>query len=270
MADVIKLKVTDNETIIKAKVDNVEEVIKEIVVPLPSEDVDKILNRSVTEISTQAEELGIYALAHCESLTSIEGNNVKILQDSSLYQCTSLTDINFPKLQILRANSLRGCPLKKNMIFPELITMEAVYFFDSKIETLITPKLTSIAGYNFNRSNIKQFEAPLLENLPSYFMYGATKMIKAVFPNCTRVGNYAFSDCGATLIDLGSPTQIGSYAFNSVKGDVYIRTPTVCKMTGYTTNFKGRFFVPQELVDQYKVADYWSDWADQIFAIEEE
>lgn len=36
-----------------------------------------------------------------------------------------------------------------------------------------------------------------------------------------------------------------------------------------TYNFKGKFLVPAELVDQYREADNWSAWADNIFAIEE-
>ena len=71
------------------------------------------------------------------------------------------------------------------------------------------------------------------------------------------------------MIDLGKPTFVGNEAFNYVNGDVYIRTPTLCAMKGPTKNFKGRFLVPAMLVDEYKAATNWSDWADQIFAIEE-
>jgi len=270
MVDVIRLKVADNDLVVKTKIDTVEEVIKEIEVPIPAENVDKVLDHSVTEITTNATEIGMYALAYCDKLTSIKGDNVKVLKRNALYYCESLTHIDFPNLQELQPNSLYECPLQKIMTFPELIILDDANFQYSVTEIVIAPKLTTVKGRNFYRSKVKDFNAPLIEVLPDYFMQEAFRMVKAIFPNCAKVGNYAFSSCGASLIDLGKPTQIGSNAFNSVNGDVYIRTPTICKMAGATTNFKGRFLVPSELVDQYKVADNWSTWADQIFAIEEE
>lgn len=270
MTDVIRLKVSDNDLVVKPEVDTVEEVIKEIEVPIPAEDVDKVLDRSITEITTNATTIGMYALAYCNKLTSIKGDNVRVLKPNALYYCESLTSLDLPNLQELQPNSLYECPLQKTMVFPELLILNNANFQYAVTETIIAPKLTTVKGRNFYRSKVKDFNAPLIEVLPDYFMQEAFRMNKAVFPNCTEVGNYAFSSCGATLIDLGKPTQIGSNAFNYVKGDVYIRTPTVCKMAGATTNFNGRFFVPSELVDQYKVADNWSTWANQIFAIEEE
>ena len=270
MADVIRLKVTDNDLIVKPRVDTVEEIIKEIEVPIPAEDVDKVLDRSITEITTNATEIGTYALAYCDKLASIQGDNVRVLKRNALYYCANLTHIDFPNLQEIQPNSIYECPLQKIITFPELLILDSATFQYSVTEIIIAPKLTTVKGRNFYRSKVKDFNAPLIEVLPDYFMYEAFNMIKAVFPNCTKVGNYAFNGCGASLIDLGKPTQIGSNAFNYVNGNVYIRTPTVCKMTGATTNFTGRFLVPSELVDQYKAADNWSTWADQIFAIEEE
>ena len=239
MADVIKLKVTDNDIVVKPRVDTVEEIIKEIKVPIPAEDLDKVLDRSITELTTNATEIGMYALAYCNKLTSIQGNNVRVLKRNALCYCENLTHIDFPNLQELQPNSVYECPLQKIMTFPELLILDSVNFQYSATEIIIAPKLTTIKGRNFYRSKVKEFNAPLIEVLPDYFMHEAFDMVKAVFPNCTKAGNYAFSSCGASLIDLGKPTQIGSNAFNYVKGDVYIRTPTVCKMTGATTNFIG-------------------------------
>ena len=95
---------------------------------------------------------------------------------------------------------------------------------------------------------------------------------RAIFKNCRSVGKEGFYSCGddTTIIDLGHPETIGAEAFDYVRGDVYIRTPTLCTMTGPTKYFNGRFLVPGNLVESYKAAKNWSDWADKIFAIGEE
>ena len=271
MTDVIKLKVTDNDLLIKPKVDSVEEVIKEIEVPIPAEDVDRVLDRSATEVSTGASLIGSYALAFSDKLTILHGKSVEKLDNCALYMCSNLTTLDFPNLKTIEPNGLYGCPLTTEITFPELTRLDSSSFNKSVVELINAPKLTTLLGQNFTNSKIKELKASQLVELPNLFMYGATKLQRAIFPNCNSVGNAAFEGCSnAEIIDLGHPLSIGGNAFDYVKCDVYIRTPTLCSMLRPTSNFKGRFLVPSELVEQYKVADNWSDWADQIFAIEEE
>lgn len=271
MADVIKLKVTDNDLVIKPKVDTVEEVIKEIEVPVSAEDVDRMLDRSVTEISTGASVIGSYALAFSDRLVGIHGKDVEKLENCALYMCSSLTILDLPNLKTIEANGLYGCPLTTEITFSELTKLDSSSFNKSVAEIINAPKLTTLLGQNFTASDIKELKAPQLASLPNLFMYRATKLQRAIFPNCNSVGNSAFEGCSsAEIIDLGHPLSVGGSAFDYVKCDVYIRTPTLCSMLRPTSNFKGRFLVPSELVNQYKVADNWSTWTDQIFAIEEE
>ena len=231
MTDVIKLKVADNDLVVKPKVDTVEEVIKEIEVPIPAEDVDRVLDRSATEISTGASVIGNYALAFSDKL--------------------------------VETNSLYGCPLTTEVTFPELTKLDSSSFNKSVAEIINAPKLTTLLGQNFTASKVKELKAPQLIELPNLFMYRATQLQRAVFPNCNIVGNSAFEGCSnAEIIDLGHPLSVGGSVFDYVKCDVYIRTPTLCNMLRPTSNFRGRFLVPSELVDQYKVADNWSTWAD--------
>lgn len=270
MADVIKLKVTDSDLVVKSKVDTVEEVIKEIEVPIPAEDVDRVLDRSATEISTGASVIGSYALAFSDKLTSIHGMSVERLENCALYMCGNLTTLDLPNLKNIETNSLYGCPLTTEITFPELIKLDSSSFNRSVVEIINVPKLTTLLGQNFTASKVKELKAPQLSDLPNLFMYRATQLQRAIFPNCNSVGNSAFDGCSnVEIIDLGHPLSIGGSAFDYVKCDVYIRTPTLCNMLRPTSNFRGRFLVPSELVDQYREADNWSAWADNIFAIEE-
>lgn len=270
MADVIRLKVTDNSLVVKPNVDTVEEVIKEIEVPIPAEDVDKVLDRSATEISTGASIIGSYALAFSDKLVGIHGKSVEKLENCALYMCNSLTALDLPNLKVIETNGLYGCPLTTEITFPELTKLDSSSFNKSIAEIINAPKLAVLLGQNFTASKIKELKAPQLTELPNLFMYRATQLQRAIFPNCNIVGNSAFEGCSNTeIIDLGHPLSVGGSAFDYVKCDVYIRTPTLCNMLRPTNNFRGRFLVPSELVDQYRKADNWSAWADNIFAIEE-
>ena len=143
MADVIKLKVTDNDIVVKPRVDTVEEVIKEIEVPIPAEDLDKVLDRSITEVTTDAIKIDRYALAYCTDLIKVDGPNVETLADSALYYCSKLTTINMPNIKELGSRSLYECALQQEMTFPNLEVLNDGNFERSKVEILNTPKLTT-------------------------------------------------------------------------------------------------------------------------------
>ena len=133
------------------------------------------------------------------------------------------------------------------------------------------PNLISIDSSNFNRSKLRIINAPKLQRLSYGVFQECYTLEQAILPECTYLEDRVFYSCSkATIIDLGKVTTMGEKVFNYVTGDVYIRTPTICQMKGPTQHFKGRFLVPVTLVDEYKTAENWSDWADQIFAIEEE
>lgn len=270
MSDIIKLKVTENEEKIKVKPDAVEEVIKIIEVPIPSADIDNIIDRSITSVTTAVTSIESYALSFCRQLTSVHGENVESLAQSAFAYDYKLTEVYLPKLRIIGNYAFRGCPLTKEVTFDKLEKLGSANFDDSIIEIFNAPILTKLES-NFSRSKLQFINAPKVQILGTYAFHECYTLKQATFPECTEAGDHAFYSCSAaTVIDLGKPTSVGNEAFTYVTGDVYIRTPTLCVMKGPTKYFKGRFLVPAALVDEYKTAENWSDWADRIFAIEEE
>lgn len=270
MSEIIKLKVVDNDESIKLKHDDIEEVTKIIEVPIPSTDVDSIISRSITSLTTGVTSIESYALSFCSQLTSVYGENVESIAQSAFAYDNKLTSIHFPNLRIIGNYAFRRCPLTKEVTFDKLEKLGSDNFGDSIIEIFNAPILTKLES-NFSRSKLQFINAPKVQILGTYAFHECYTLKQAIFPECTEAGDHAFYSCSAaTTIDLGKPTFVGNEAFTYVKGDVYIRTPTLCVMKGPTKYFKGRFFVPSNLVDEYKAATNWSDWADSIFAIEEE
>ena len=89
----------------------------------------------------------------------------------------------------------------------------------------------------------------------------------------TRIKNYAFDSCtGLSNITLPSNVAyIGTQAFYNCSNLKVV----LCKSTTIPTIGGGEFcgcsndlkiYVPSELIDSYKSADEWKDYADYIFA----
>lgn len=92
------------------------------------------------------------------------------------------------------------------------------------------------------------------------------------FPACTTIKNGAFNEC-SSLITANFPvcTTInnGAFAFCPSLTTLYVGTSisTVCTLNEYVFEeciALESIYVPADLVDAYKTADNWSDYADKI------
>lgn len=99
------------------------------------------------------------------------------------------------------------------------------------------------------------------------------ELISVSLPNNTTVGGSAFARCPKLqYVDIGCAKSIPTYAFQSCSAlaVMVIRTSKVCVLntTGNSLD-KCTFYVPPDLVEAYKVATNWSNFADKIRAIED-
>ena len=137
-------------------------------------------------------------------------------------------------------------------------------------------------------------------SLVEYACYRLTKLASANLPNCTSIGNEAFYNCvklesvelpnvtsigGSAFrlcsvlpsIDLPLVTSIGSNAFRGCGKlqSLILRSKTVCTLgTNVFTSTQiadgtSYIYVPSSLLDSYKTATNWSNFANQFRAIED-
>lgn len=93
---------------------------------------------------------------------------------------------------------------------------------------------------------------------------------------CYSLGYYAFDGCGLVSVILDNCEYMNASVFrgNSIRG-ITIRTGKVCSISDETfknafdSTYGGIIYVPASLVDDYKVAQYWSSMSDIIFPIPE-
>lgn len=137
-------------------------------------------------------------------------------------------------------------------------------------------------------------------SIGDYAFYNC-KYVKPTFGDkCASIGSSAFGNCESiTEINTNRVIEISSYAFsvtkNLTKADcpnllsihgyafnssglqtIIIRSNSVCVLKNtnafYSTPIKdgtGYIYVPKSLIDDYKVAYNWSEYADQFRAIED-
>ena len=86
---------------------------------------------------------------------------------------------------------------------------------------------------------------------------GRIRLTKVVMPNMMTIQSYAFYNC--TVLET---VIIGTNAVATLKNVNCFNNTPIAKGTGY-------IYVPAGLVDAYKTANNWSNYASQIRAIED-
>lgn len=113
----------------------------------------------------------------------------------------------------------------------------------------------------------------------AYAFQNCSSLTSVSFPNVTSIGDYAFNAAHKLAkADLPKVTSIGQHSFsaaNALEALILRNAEKVCSLgsdaVSYTkiSSGSGYIYVPAALVDSYKAAANWQNYADQIRAIED-
>lgn len=165
--------------------------------------------------------------------------------------------------------------------FPNVLSVGASAFNNCKnLTTVNLPNATSIGGSAFYQSpKVADLYAPKVKTFGSNALRG-NALSRVVFPELTSVGTYCFTSCTKlAYADLGSASSLSTYTFNgcTVLKTLILRRSSIVSLT-HATNVlastpiasgTGYVYVPDNLVDGYKKATNWSNYADQIRPLSE-
>ena len=141
---------------------------------------------------------------------------------------------------------------------PTLEKLGAYAFSGTKITSLNLPALTTIAGYAFYEcTTLTTVNFPLLTEIPYNGFRAFKGLVQADLPAVTKIGSNGFYQCTAleTLI-------LRSSSLCALVTGTVLTGSKIESGTGYV-------YVPAALVESYKAASNWSNYADQIRAIED-
>ena len=171
------------------------------------------------------------------TIKSYSNDNLTSVGAYAFHSCTSLTSVNLPKATTLEISAFNNC---------------------TALTSIEIPKVTSITTQTF-------YGCSILEtlNLPSVKTTG-TQGIR----NCKKL----------TRVDFGAVTNIGALTLDSCSSldTLIVRTSSVCTLANTSAltgtkiaNGTGYIYVLDTLVDSYKSASNWSNFASQIKGLSE-
>lgn len=241
--------------------------------------------------------LGHWAFSDCSKLASISFPALTHLSyaNYTFQNCVALTEASFPELTKLGYSVddvFRNCTALKTLSFPKLTNLKNAMFYGCDALTELNdeqfPSLTTIeGGYVFSDcTGIKEINLSNLTTLSDGYNFSSCDALeKVTLPKVTSFGSSEFAHCtNLKTIDC-SITSVSNSAFRTCKSltAVILRNPdAVCTCdadTFTTTNVEDSmsaidkgicyFYVPADLYDSYISDTFWSQYADNIRAIED-
>lgn len=206
---------------------------------------------------TGIDEIGTDAFRQCKNLTNITiPQNVIWIEEYAFSGCNSLNDIMIPKDVTWIGNSaFSQCNNLTNIIIPNgVTTIGATAFFNcNRLENITIPNSVTTLGNSVFQGCANLITAIISNNITiieSTTFSGCNNLTKIVIPqNVTSIGSSAFSNCSKLkeiyCIPTNPPTLDGNTVFSSIASNAI-------------------FYVPSASVNNYKTADEWKAYADQI------
>ncbi len=182
--------------------------------------------------------IGTYAFRGCSAMTSINAPNVTKADDYAFYLCSKLTDVNMPNVTTIDTYAFSGC---------------------SKLTTINMPKATTLGRASFYKCDLKEANFPLVGTISQELFFQNQHLERVDFEIAYKINQSAFANC-SSLVALILRKSDGICTLGTASSSLQ-NTP-IANGTGYV-------YVPDELVEEYKVATNWSNYASQIKPLSE-
>ncbi|MBQ4390663.1 MAG: leucine-rich repeat domain-containing protein [Paludibacteraceae bacterium] len=240
---------------------------------IPSSVIDNSVPYSVTSI-------GNYAFKDNSGLTSVTiPNSVTSIGEWAFNSCTGLTSVTIPNSVTSIGNyAFESCSGLTSVTIPNSsIGYYAFMLCTGLTSVTIGNSVTSIEDYAFYLcSGLTSVTiGNSVTSIGNGAFGGCEALTSVTIPNSvTSIGESAFNGCsGLTSVTIGnSVTSIGNYAFVGCSSLTSITckaaTPPTCG--DYAFNIVPKtipVYVPAASVDDYKAADGWKDFGENIQAI---
>lgn len=205
-------------------------------------ELDSLITREISGAYTndRVTQIGEYAFANCTEITDINLPNVINISYNSFHGCTKLKAISLPHCQVAGGNSFYGCSNLEAVSLPSCHTLGtgalgSAFWGCSKLSQVSLPLVTTIMSFTFRDTVIQKIDFLSVNNIESRAFTYARQLDTLILRNSNV--------CVLKNID----------AFDSTK---------IAAGTGY-------IYVPDNLVDSYKIATNWVTFANQIKPISE-
>ena len=237
----------------------------------------------------------------CTNLKTVDIPNAQMIGESAFTGC-AFEEVDFPKVTIVDEDAFLSCGLK-SVNLPAATRIGAYAFTGCEdLETVDLPAAETVGTGAFSEcDHLVSASLPRVTTISDRMFNDCVSLVDVSIPEATTVGSYAFRyDRSLVSVDLPKVTEVGSNAFYEAKGLTYMDLPKVTSIgasafyycsaletvilrseamatLGNTSVFDktpiaegtGYVYVLSTLVDTYKADSRWSEYANQIRAIED-
>lgn len=209
-----------------------------------------------------------------KSLTSVDIPNATTIGSTAFQSCYALTSIDFPNATTIGASAFDSCSALASINLPNATNIDNYAFNNCKALTSVDlPKATSVGTYTLaNCSALTSVDLPSVTSVGQQAFYNDASLTSVNLPSATSIGPYAFQSCYALeSIDLPNATSMGEsvfYSCNKLK-KIFLRSKTMCTLGGSPNLIpESVIYVPESLIDSYKTANWWSNYASHFKTLE--
>lgn len=268
------------------------------------DELNAVIDRTISEITNLHNKIGVYAFAECQSLKTANfpnavdvGSNAfnsdKTLSTVSIpnatqigsyafANCSALTEISFPNATHINDGAFQSCKTLKNINLPNVESIGTYAFYScSALSNIYAPNVVFISGSAFGncRSAFSAVDMPELTTVGFSAFTNCTSLVNVSMPKLVTISNGAFTNCRSiSTLSFPNAATIGSYAFQSDTAleSLYLMGSSLCVLANSNAfNFtrfsngssSANIFVPSSLYNQYIGANIWSDFASRFVSV---
>lgn len=217
------------------------------ILAIESLNYDKLIGKTITEVSSDVTVAGVYAFYNCSQLESADFPKATEVGDYAFYGTTALKNLNLPLVQDIGRYSFRGSGLE-NAYFPAVTYVGATAFgYNASLKTANFPKLTETAGSMFSN---------------------CTALVSADLPKVTEMATYTFEKCYSLKAVILRSTSYCELANTSAFSNCYHFLGTTNATYNPNGLKDGYIYVPSSMVSTYKTLTNWGTYSDRFRALE--
>ena len=175
---------------------------------------------------------------------------------SSCFYRSNVESVNFPVCKsFTKTGTFIYCTKLRSVYFPELVKLGEFAFSETtKLSYVFFPKVTAVVKAAFQKSWLETIDLPATRSIHISSFDRCSKLREIKIPVCETIESKSFFNCSALeKIFLDGVTAVPTLDTDALTG-----TPATLKI-----------IVPDNLVEDFKVATNWSKHAKKIVGISE-
>ena len=195
---------------------------------LDGNSADDFFAGTLTELNSNAKNVGQYVFCHSLSLTSVNFPRAISIGQYAFKESSVLTSASFQNATTIDQYAFLDCSNLSNIDFPNVTTIGRNAFTRCRGLTSINfPQATTIEQEAFkNCYGLISADFPMVKTVGNYMFSGCNALTNVHFPRATKIGGSSFSSCTSlTSADYPLVTELGSYAFSNCSNLVSVNLP---------------------------------------------